>query len=150
MRKKYITIDDLDKEVSKSYYLIDDLKKDIAMYERDIKKEEQKVIYLNAVIEYLENNGLCPFTKKQILKDDVSLQDYAMPLVVKQDIIKIQCDIENNIVRDKNKCKVYQVSVSNLGQILVDFVNFVCEQKGYKIGVGDYLIGKFLNENKFC
>lgn len=150
MKNKYVSIEDLDKEISKSYYLIDNFKKNIDIYERNIKKEEQRIVYLNAVMRYLQRDGLCHFTKKQILNDDATLQDYAMPLVVREDIVKRQYEIKNNMVKDKSKYKIYQVSVSNIGQIIFDFVNFVCEEKGHKVGIGDYLIQKFLDENKFC
>lgn len=150
MKNKYVTIEDLDKEISKSYQFISDYKIDIAMYERNIKKEEQRIVCLNAVMRYLEREGLCPFTKKQILNDDATLQDYAMPLVIREDIVKRQYEIKNDNIKDKSKYKIYEVSVSNIGKILFDFVNFVCEEKGHKVGIGDYLIQKFLDENKFC
>ena len=147
MKNKYVSIEDLDKEISKSYQFINDYKNDIAMYERNIKKEEQRIVYLNAVMRYLARNGLCPFTKKQILNDDATLQDYAMPLVVREDINKRAYEIKNDIAENKVKKKPYFVSFSNLGLILNDFIKFVNEYKDVK--VDSYLIQKFLDKNIF-
>ena len=147
MKNKYVSIEDLDKEISKSYQFINDFKNDIAMYERNIKKEEQRIVYLNAVMRYLERKGLCPFTKKQILNDDATLQDYAMPLVVREDINKRAYEIKNDIAETKVKKKPYFVNFSNLGLILNDFIKFVNEYKDVK--VDNYLIQKFIDKNIF-
>lgn len=142
MKNKYVTLEDIDNEIEESYKLIDDFHFDIKLYKRNIEKEEKRITYLDALSNYLKNDGLCPFTKRQILDNDLTLQTYVMPLIIKQDILKIKnaCEREH---------KTYIVDASNIGIILSDFIDFVCEQKGHKIGVGVFYIQKFLEENKF-
>ncbi len=52
---------------------------------------------------------------------------------------------EQKILRRKFK----KVDLCDLGSILEDFVSFVCEQKGHKIGVGYFLIQKYLLDIEF-
>ena len=56
------------------------------------------------------------------------------------------------IIENKNKIHVktnYHIHPGTIGLILEDFVNFACDYKGHKIGVGNFLIQKFLNERIF-
>ena len=47
-----------------------------------------------------------------------------------------------------NNCKFtnYGVNPDTIGKILFDFINYVCEFKGHKIGVGDALIRRFIKD----
>ena len=47
---------------------------------------------------------------------------------------------------DNYSAKDYGVEFEIIGLLLHDFVNYVCECKGHKIGVGDFLIGKFIKD----
>ena len=74
MKKKYIDVVDVDKAISNSYGMIDTFKKGIF-------KEKKRIEYLQALLFYLEHHGICPFTSKELLKDDIKLQNYVMPIL---------------------------------------------------------------------
>lgn len=96
---------------------------------------EQKQIYLSpSVRDYFD----------KLLKEDEQRQKYILD--EKKRIERILKNINKNKIHVKTN---YQVHPGTIGLILEDFVNFVCDYKGYKIGVGDYLIQKYLNERIF-
>lgn len=96
---------------------------------------EQKPIYLSpSVRDYFD----------KLLKEDEQRQKYILD--EKKRIERILKNINKNKIHVKTN---YQVHPGTIGLILEDFVNFVCDYKGYKIGVGDYLIQKYLNERIF-
>lgn len=61
VKNKYINIDDIDKEISKSHDLITTL-------EHEIVREKKRIEYLQALLFYLERHGICPFTKKRTIR----------------------------------------------------------------------------------
>lgn len=145
MKNRYVTIKDIEKEIVESDSFIDSFNKEIEFYKERIKNEKQRIVYFDAVLSYLREEGLCPFTSKQILTDDTVLQDFAMPLVVRDKMKKWQL----NFVNHKGNGIVYDLSSTSIGQILSDFVDFVNNMKGHRVGIGDLHIQKFLDENTF-
>jgi len=94
-------------------------------------------------MNYLINDGLCPFTSKELLEDIVLLQSFVTP---------IYYSLDKNIIKHYKQKNSYDNSTNygfnpdTIGKILTDFIDFVCEFKGYKIGVGQALISKFIKE----
>lgn len=76
MKKKYVDIEDIDKEISKSYGMINALKK-------EIERETRRIELLKALLFYLSRHGICPFTSKELLKNDIKLQEYVMPVLIR-------------------------------------------------------------------
>lgn len=79
VKNKYINIDDIDKEISKSYDLITTL-------EHKIVREKKRIEYLRALYFYIDHNGICPFTKRELLENDLKLQDYVLPILARINI----------------------------------------------------------------
>lgn len=96
---------------------------------------EQEPIYLPPCVrEHLDN----------LLKEDEQRQKFILD--EKKRIERILKNINKNKIHVKTN---YHVHPGTIGLILEDFVNFVCDYKGHKIGVGDYLIHKYLDERIF-
>ena len=54
----------------------------------------------------------------------------------------------NEDIDNKSTCKLtsYGVNPDTIGKILFDFIEFVCNFKGHKIGVGEALIRRFIRD----
>lgn len=138
MPKKYITIKDLDIEIQKC-------RNGISYFEKLLEYGKERLGNLQVLEDYLIRDGLCPYSKKELF-DDNKLQYYILPL-------KLQLDknYSEEIYMEKylHKKSSIKVDCYNLENVLDDFINFVCECKGCKIGVGRYLIEKYLCSREF-
>ena len=122
---KYIHLKDVDTEIKKILDYIDSLNIDLLFNLKRVK-------YLEVLFDYLMNDGLVPYGSKTLLKDNVKLQEFVAPLMCK---------------KDKNELEYYNVyDVGKTYKLIKAFVNFCCEIKGHKIGIGDFLIEKFIKE----
>ena len=105
----------------------------IEFMQGNLIKEKKKLEYLLILEDYMLNDGITDFIRKDILFDDVLLEEFVMPLV------------ETKFTR--RKCKVnYGVNSNVIDKILYDFISFCTAEKGRKFGVGSHLIEKFLYE----
>ncbi len=135
MRDKYIHIEDISKEIEKECEFLE-------TFEKEIEHSKKRIKYLSCLENYLFEDGLCPFTKKELLENDIKLQDYVMPLLVKEEII-----LRQKIVRFK---EFKRISKDNIGELLKDFINFCVELKnGKKFGVGEFHIQSYLDNREF-
>lgn len=73
MKNKYVDIEDIDKEISKSYDMIN-------TFEKEIEREKRRIELLQALLFYISHLGICPFTRKELFKDDIKLQTYVLPI----------------------------------------------------------------------
>lgn len=96
-----------------------------------------KVDYLKAISDYLKQDSISPFISKDIITNDRKLQEFAMPLLVKDTIYKKQ----KNIPID------YSIEPNVIYKLLENFIDFVCLYKGHKVCIGKFLIEKFIEEN---
>ena len=80
----------------------------------------------------------------KLLKEDEQRQKFILD--EKKRLERILKNINKNKIHVKTS---YQVNPGTVGLILEDFVNYVCDYKGHKIGVGNFLIQKYLNERIF-
>ncbi len=97
MKNKYIDIEDIDKAISNSCGIIYAL-------EAKIAKEKKRMEYLQALLFYLEHNGICPFTSKELLNNDIKLQVYVMPILAR--MTKSQKYKDNNADSKWDKLKL--------------------------------------------
>lgn len=117
---------DVEKEIEKLQRLIEWLQDDFI-------KEKRKLEYLFILKDYMLNDGFTDFIRKDILLDDVLLQEFVMPLA------------ETKFKR--RKCTInYGVNRNDISRILYDFISFCTVKKGRKFGVGSALIERFLYE----
>lgn len=132
MGKKYVTVKDIEKE-------IDSIKNYIEFWNIDLNQETERLENLNVLLDYLYKGGFCPLTKNQ-LSHNRELNYYILPLKTRI-----------NVIEREKFCKKppLKFSFSNLENILEDFIDFVCECKGHKIGVGHHLIEKYLCLREF-
>ena len=134
--KKYIKLSDIQKEIFKSY--------DVITKNLDKNRiENDKIQLLEKLSFFIETKTQVPCTKK-ILKDLVKLKFICLnmkapPLkeVTDEKIIKA--------VKDKKETVIIGKTLSAV-ELLEDFIKFVCNEKGHKIGVDDYLITKYVYE----
>lgn len=129
MRKKYISLEEIDLEIKKTEENIDTMT-------RVLRDERKRAMYLCALAHYLYNEALCPLVKKEVLNDMVELQHFVLPICYK---------LDNNSEK-QFRSKNYGVNPDTIGLILHDFIDFVCEFKGHKIGVGEALIRRFIKD----
>lgn len=122
--RKLAHLVDVEKEIEKSQSFINWLQDDFV-------KEKRKLEYLFILKDYMLNDGFTDFIRKDILLDDVLLQEFVMPLA------------ETKFKR--KKCTInYGVNRNDISRILYDFISFCTAEKGRKFGVGSHLIEKFL------
>ena len=161
---KYITVRDMDKSLKSLRFLIATLKE--RLYFQEQKLEDYVVLY-----DYLISGGLCPYTKKQLLSNYDKFKFYIMPLKQRYGFIRLEEDVKlltknvdslvdnavfNKDVEPKNykdkphtnldKETRHQFIGVGLGKVLEDFVQYVCAYKGCKVGIGQFLINKYLEE----
>lgn len=60
------------------------------------------------------------------------------------DKLKLRYDVY--FIDNRNSVKDYGVELDTIDILLHDFINFVCDYKGHKIGVGDFFVSKFISE----
>ncbi len=140
MKNKYIHIEDVRKAIYKDLDFI-------GSFEKEIEHLRKRVSYLSCLEDYLYDDGLCPFSKKELLENDIELQHYVMPLLARKSIIDRDTIFKyKNCFNNESK----EISKDNIGALLEDFINFcVKEKKGQKFGVGHYHIQKYLLSRKF-
>ena len=161
---KYITTRDMDKSLKSLRCLIATLKK--RLYFQEKKLEDYVVLY-----DYLISGGMCPYTKKQLLSNYDRFNFYIMPLKQRYGFIRLEEDVKlltknvdslidnavfNKDVEPKNyKDKPHSNLDRNtrhkfigvgLAEVLEDFVQFVCANKGCRVGIGAFLINKYMEE----
>lgn len=139
MGKKFITINDVEREIS--------LSESFVKYGRqDLQLEEKRLENLNILQNYLHEGGFCPLTKKQLLHDEKLLDYYILPLK-----LQLYKNYREGIYLKEylHKKPLIKVDCFSLENILRDFVDFVCDCKGQKIGVGFHHICKYLNSREF-
>lgn len=134
MKRKYISYIELVEELHKCESLITSLEDDV-LYEK--KRQDN----LNLLTNYMFKEDI-NFIERKHIKDKQSLQHYILPIkaleVARQNCPEI-------IMCGKRK----RLNAFNVGEVLEDFVSFICQEKDHKIGVGDYLIQKYLDEREF-
>ena len=103
----------------------------IEFMQDNLIKEKKKLEYLFILEDYMLNDGITDFIRKDILFNDVLLEEFVMPLV------------ETKFTR--RKCTInYGVNRNDISRILYDFISFCIAEKGRKFGVSSHLIEKFL------
>ena len=124
--KKLVHWTDVEKEVKNQQNFIE-------FMQDNLIREKKKLEYLLILEDYMLNDGITDFIRKDILFNDVLLEEFVMPLV------------ETKFTR--RKCTInYGVNSNDISRILYDFVSFCTVEKGRKFGVGSALIEKFLYE----
>ena len=131
MKEKYITINDL-------YNIIDNELEFIDTLNNEIEHNKKRITYLNALQNYLIESDFCPIIRRKIIDSDILLQEFVTPL--------LKNDTKSYTFSNGVKSKDYGVDTNTIGLILTDFVKFICEFKGHKIGVGVFHIEKFIRE----
>lgn len=122
MKNKYINIDDIDKEISKSYDLITTL-------EHEIVREKKRIEYLQALLFYLEHNGICPFTRRELLENDLKLQDYVLPILACINMSERFTYYCGNDKWEKLKVKIKNCKESSTGQVKALFAYVLDKMK---------------------
>lgn len=76
MRKnRYIDLDEIEYEIRKEY-------KNINKLENEVEHKKKRIKCLQCLLEYLYEHSLeCPFSRKELLKNDIKLQYYVAPLL---------------------------------------------------------------------
>lgn len=133
MKKRYIHFTDVEKEIESAYSYISSV-------EEDMLKEKKRVELLEVLADYLANDGLCPFAKKDLLSNDMKLQEYVTPILCKKEIM------ERQQYQKSPSLIEYSATYDTVAKIINDFIKFVCEIKGQRIGVGEYHIRRFMQE----
>ncbi len=95
--KRYIHIEDVRNEILKTEDFI-------ISFEEEIENSRRRIVCLNALLDYLEEDGLCPFASKELLNNNLKLQEYTMPLVAKQKIQERQ--MFNNYNKDNEELDI--------------------------------------------
>lgn len=132
MKRKYINYKDLVEESHKCESLIISL-------EDDVLNEKKRLDNLNILTDYMFKEDI-NFIEKKDIKDNQSLLHYILPIKALK-IARQHCPV---IIEEKKRLNSF-----NVGEVLEDFVSFVCQEKGHKIGVGNYLIQKYLDKREF-
>lgn len=105
----------------------------IEFMQNNLIKKKKRLEYLLILEDYMLNDGITDFISKDIVYNDVLLQEFVMPLA------------ETKFKR--RKCTInYGVNRNDISRILYDFISFCTAEKGRKFGVGGHLIEKFLYE----
>ena len=106
----------------------------------DLLINEKEMLYsLKLIKEYIFKNKYIPLKLKD-LNNTEKVNYYALPL-------KLEYKFHSDCIKEAKRG--IKVDCYNLGNVLDDFINFVCECKGYKIGVGCHLIEKYLCSREF-
>ena len=78
MKKKYIGLADVN-------YAIRSLEFDIDSLINEVKLLKRKKVMLKSLSIYLEHDGLVPYCHANVLSDDLALEKFCLPLVLKYD-----------------------------------------------------------------
>lgn len=132
MKNKYISVNDLFNIIGNELEFLDILNNEI----EHIKK---RITYLNALQNYLIESDFCPIIRRKIIDSDILLQEFVTPILLND-------KLKHYEFIDKTKSKDYGVDTNTINLLLTDFLKFVCNYKGHKIGVGDFLVSKFISE----
>ncbi len=132
MKKRYISVSDLAEIVYRELHHIDNLN-------IEIEHIEKRITYLNALRHYLVRSDFCPMIKRKIVDSDMLLQEFVTPILLND-------KLKHYEFIDKTKSKDYGVDTNTINLLLTDFLKFVCNYKGHRIGVGDFLVSKFISE----
>lgn len=134
MKRKYISYIKLVEELHKCESFI-------ASLEDDVLYEKKRLDNLNLLTNYMFKEDI-DFIERKHIKDNQSLQHYILPIKAIE-VARRNCP--EIIMCGKRK----RLNSSNVGAVLEDFVSFVCQEKGHKIGVGDCLIQRYLSKREF-
>lgn len=133
MKNKYISLSELSDVIDADLEFVDNLYK-------DIDHTKKRISYLELVRDYLIDNNFCPIVRKEVIDSDILLQEFVTPILLKN-------NSKSYAFIGSVNSKDYGVEFDTIDILLHDFVNYVCKCKGHKIGVGDFLIDKFIKEN---
>lgn len=132
MKNKYISLNELSDVIDSDLEYVDNLYK-------DIDHTKKRISYLELLRVYLIENDFCPIVRKEVIDSDILLQEFVMPILLKN-------NSKSYAFIGSVNSKDYGVEFDTIDILLHDFVNYVCKCKGHKIGVGDFLIDKFIKE----
>lgn len=132
MKNKYISLSELSDVIDADLEFVDNLYK-------DIDHTKKRISYLELVRDYLIDNNFCPIVRKEVIDSDILLQEFVTPILLKN-------NSKSYAFIGSVNSKDYGVEFDTIDILLHDFVNYVCKCKGHKIGVGDFLIDKFIKE----
>lgn len=132
MKNKYLSVNDLSN-------IIDNELEMVGTLNNEIEHINKKVFYLMALRNYLMENDFCPIIRKKIIDSDILLQEFVTPILLKNNS-KTYASLFGVVPKD------YGVGFDTIDMLLHDFINYACKCKGHKIGVGDFLIDKFIGE----
>lgn len=160
----YITKKDVDKKIS-------NCRERIECLEKQLKLEKEKLDNYTILQDYLIRGGICPYSKKRLFGNYERFKFYILPLKQRHSLSELREDlkiVEGNVEDlvqeavfscDAEPRNYKEVPHSNLderekskylginaGKLLEDFIQFVCAYKGHRIGVGQFLINKYINE----
>lgn len=133
MKSKYLNVEDVKKVLDQELDHIDFLGNEMALCHKRIE-------YLNILKIFLNEEALCPIVDKKIVDSDIKLQEFISPMLCKMDSRYYHFDFNYKGIKD------YGVNPDTIDKLLHDFVNFVVDYRGQKIGIGDFLIRKFIYE----
>lgn len=132
MKNKYISVNDLFKIIDNELEFIDTLN-------NEIKHIKKRINYLNVLQNYLIESDFCPIIRRKVIDSDILLQEFVTPILIKN-------EIDFSKFFDRVNSKDYGIEFDVIRQLLHDFIDFVCDCKGHKVGVGDCLIEKFIRD----
>ena len=132
MKNKYISVNDL-------FNIIDNELEFIATLNNEIEHIKKRITYLNALQNYLIGSDFCPIIRRKVIDSDILLQEFVTPILLKN-------EINFSKFFDRVNSKGYGIEFNTIRQLLQDFIDFVCDCKGHKIGVGVCFIEKFIRE----
>ena len=88
-KKRYIGIREVQEEIL-------ECNKYINLLKEDIERVELRRKYLFVLQEFLYNGGLCSCLKADVLKNDLELEFYALPLLQKEKLEKLEEKFNKN------------------------------------------------------
>lgn len=90
--KKYANVNDILDAIEESSDQIEIYKEDERLANNFGRQEKLRLSYLYRLLYYVNNETLVPLISADILKDDVKLQEFVIPLLKIDKISKKECD----------------------------------------------------------